>query len=474
MENDNLTLTETEERKSDLYYLLDNLDTMFTCYLNMGSECAREAWLVPFCIEVSMVTLKLKAMRKRWQTFLPFQEVIDVKFKEWRDVAKGWLPHLGDETTDIESEYEQMVLGPGHLLDLMGVELEPIKPGLKADELKSAVAAYCKKVDNLLKKSKFEEWERIAINRLELNVQELIGQHNPDLNPRNIAIAAVHALADELDELEEFFFSELKEEQFIILANRLMHRDCQNAIRTAKEEVRKEQNAWPSKHKNIRAMAMRDRVKMDLIQKAKGDELKDYIDLDYPDLLGDACFGQYLFHSRHKLTTRDLELMVQYCTEIDMLNQVIDPTLSIKRKRDAAMGRELDEEEKAIVKKLLAFADKAEWRSGSTADSIRQGINRMLGVGYHLDTDMKQLSEELWKMLKKRRGQDADKSLMLTWLNIVGYCVNRRILTGGSPALCKLFYPHCDDRQYTAIDKGKSEETSPIKKVWPLLDKFFK
>lgn len=468
------TAGQDTEYQSDLRILLDNLSRMVECYQNMASQRAREAWLMAFAMEVSMVTLKLKAMRQRWQLFLPFQEVIDVHFHEEWQVVMSWLPVLGEEVENAEYEYPRLELGNGYLLDLMGVELEPIPGGLSTGDLKQAVVDYCKKVDNLLKKNNLTIWEQKAMNRLELNVQDLASRMDGIEAVREVAIGAVSALADELNQLEEYFWSDLKEEQFIVLAVRLMHRDCKDAIKQAHEQVRKEHNSWPKKFVKDRAITMKDRVKQQLMRDARGEELKEYIDLDYPALLDDACFGQYLFKARHELTTEDVQLMVKCCTMIVDLNQFIDPNLSIKRQRDATLGRELDAEEKAIVKTLLDLVGKADWRGGATADSVTLGINRMLGVGYHLDGDMKPLSDALWKMLKVRKNCDAGKSLMVTWLNIVGWCVAHRFLSGGSPKLCNLFFPNCGSDDYKAIDKGKAGQPVAFKVLEPLLEKFVK
>ena len=460
--------------QSDLRILMDNLSAMVECYQNMATERARRVWLEAFCIEVSMVTLKLKNMRKRWQTFLPFHEVIDVSFGEELKVVQSWLPLLGDEVEDeeeLEYEYDRLELGIGYLLDLMGAEIAPFKSGLTSEELKQAVVEVCKKVDKKLKTKSCDNWEELAMNQLELTVQQM---GNSPEGVRECCIEAVKALASELRELEEFFSSELKEEHFMILANRLMHRDCQTSIKAGKNEVTKAHNSWPKKWVKERAIAMKESTKMLLLRYAHGEDLKEYIDLEYPELLEDACFGQYLFKARHELTTEDVQLMVKYCTMIEELNKFIDPNRQMKKRRDAAMGRELDNEEKAIVKVLLALADKAEWRGGATADSIKLGVNRMLGVGFHLNQDMQPLSDQLWKLLKVRKNCDAEKSLKVTWLNIVGWCVRQRLISGGSPALCRDFFPKCGPDDYKAIDKGRSDPPVAFQKVEPLLEKFLK
>jgi len=465
---------DVEVYQSDLCIILDNLEAMFACYLNMASHKAREAWMLAMSIEVAMVTMKLRAMRERWKVYLPFQEVIDVRFGERKKRVESWLPVLGDESVDTELLYDELIPDVGYLLDLMGCPVEPIKQGLSADDLKVAVVSYCRKVDKLLRTCDVEDWEKQAMSRVETNLQVLISKFDSEDATREVCVLTIRALAEELNELEEFFWSDLKEEQFMVLANRLMHRDCQEAIKMAHDRVRREHSSWPKKFEKMRATAMKEQVKMQLMMEAKGDELKEYIDLDYPNLLGDACFGQYLFKARHELTCEQMQKMVGYCTMIDDLNQYIDPKLKDKKLKEEAFGRVLDAEEKAIVKRLQGFVEKADWRGGATASSISQGINKMLGVGFHLEGDMLTMSNQLWKMLMTRRGCDAEKSLRYTWLNIVGWCVEQRYLSGGAPTLCRLFFPKCGEDDYKAIIKGRAGEPANFQKIWSLLERFLK
>lgn len=355
----------------------------------------------------------------------------------------------------------------------MGYEVEPIKGGLNPDELKSAVDSYCKKVDNMLNKYDLSEWETFARNRLEPEVQELMNSVQDEEAVYALCVKAIKAMVHELKELEDFFYSELKEEQFMVLANRLIYRDCKEAIVKAHQHVQKEKSTWPKPVLRDRAIGMKTEVKLSLMQSDMGDKFKEYIDLEYPDLLTDARFGQFVFRYRHKLSIEDVQNLVMSCTIIEDLNGIIDPNLKVKRALAKSVGREQTEEEKQIHKKLLALADKAEWRGGVTLESIKMGIGRMLGVGYQLEPDMQPLSEALWKLLKERKNCDAEKSMKVTWLNIVGWCVNQRFLTGGSPELCKLFFPRCGMDDYKAIDKGKNPPKN-FQKVEPLLKAYMK
>ena len=76
---------------SELKLLLDNVCNMFGSYMRMSSRKGSQYLLRAFTIELAMVTLKLKALHKRWQIFLPFREVIDVDFATYENVAHHWL-----------------------------------------------------------------------------------------------------------------------------------------------------------------------------------------------------------------------------------------------------------------------------------------------------------------------------------------------------------------------------------------------
>lgn len=282
----------------------------------------------------------------------------------------------------------------------------------------------------------------------------------------------VSELTDELDALEEFFCSDLKDEQFKELASRLVQQNCQAAIKQAHDLVHREHNSWPKRYEKERAGKMKEFVKKELVSVVRDDDLKYYIDLDYPDLLEDACFGQYLFKARHELSMGQVQQMVKLCTVIQDLNGYIDPNLEIRKRRDAAVGGNLSAEEKNIVTTLLQLVDRGKWKGGATTDSIKAGISRMLCGVFKLEDELQQMRDDLWRMLKTRRNCDAEKSLMVTWLNIVGWCVNRHYLSGGSPALCRTFFPKCGLDDYKAIDKGRYGKPSSFGKIEPLLEMF--
>ena len=450
---------ETAEVPSDMLELLQNLQRLVLSYVTSARSTTRKMILMLLADEAEVLTRKARRMRQRWSVYLPFHEVIDVNFEKWAEEIEGWLPLL---------EVVEPQLTNGFLLDL--VREEPVEE-LKG-ELKTLVPEVCARIDKKLSADLTGWEEKVYPSHTDLNPDEPKEELAGLMEKAEKQLKELH---DELEGLEAFFSSELKEVQFKILALRLRHRDCMDAIAEATKEVNKAHNSWPSKYVKERARKMKEDIKLNLLQDKKLAELVDYLDLDDPELYEEACFGQFLFKNRHHLEIEDVQELVKKLEIIIQLNEkYIDPNGNLRKREKAALGRELDNEEKTIVKNLLSLADKADWRGGATADSIKLGINRMLGVGFHLDAEMQPLSDALWKLLKERRNCDADKSLMVTWLNIVGWCVAHRYLSGGSPALCKTFFPRCGQDDYKAIDKGKAGQPAAFKKIEALLEKFMK
>lgn len=451
--------TETVSDQSDLLDLLQNLERLVLNYMTSARTNSKKMLLTLLADEAEVLTRKARRMHQRWSVYLPFHEVIDVNFEDWANDIDEWLPVL---------KVTESTLTNGFLLDL--VREEPVEE-LKG-ELKSVVPEVCAKIDKNLRED-LTGWEH--------RVYPTDEERNPDELKEEWTVLAKKTenqlieLRNELKGLEEFFSSELKEDQFKVLALRLRYRDCADAVNSATREVTKAHNSWPERFVKERARKMKEDIKLHLLQDKKLAELPDYIDLEDPELYDEACFGQFLFKNRHKLETEDVQEMVKQLETIILLNEkYIDPNGSQRKRVKVALGRELNEEEKQIVKRMLAFAEKVEWRGGATSDSIKMGINRMLGVGYQLDKDMQPLSENLWKLLKSRKNCDADKSFKVTWFNIVGWCVRQRFLTGGSPALCKIFYSKYGPDDYKAIDKGRTDPPVAFQKIEPLLEKFLK
>ena len=134
----------------------------------------------------------------------------------------------------------------------------------------------------------------------------------------------------------------------------------------------------------------------------------------------------------------------------------------------------MQEGDQQILDRLEALIGKGDWQ-GLSPEDVKNALWMALGCGtLGLNVEESQLSEKLWALLRKRRGQDAEGSLRTTWLNMVGHFVTRKMLDGASPSLCNTFFPHLHGDEYKAIDKGRNENIKGFEEITPLLDTYVK
>ncbi|MGM9674196.1 MAG: hypothetical protein ACI3X9_01840 [Bacteroidaceae bacterium] len=485
--------TTVQANASCLENALENLGRMMDCYRRSLAEGTKDAMLLAVCREAITLLAKLRAMHKRWQVLLPFKEAADVDFAGWHKRVDEWSKELG-RLNEAEEYPDTAGTSPDNLvlLDLvLHEEPEAVAlPELEGEGLDHRIGAFCKNMDHHIRlwrrTVEHDDWDLLAADYLknmrptdpgtdEEQLHYIITRHCHRGDTIYSAWTALTDLAHELKRIDAFFCSRIRPQQFTALALRLKHRYCLATIEDGHRELMRTYNTWQANKRKARAEAMKDGLKTMLISAAEGKDLMDYIDMDNPDLYGDACFGQYLFKHRHTLTVDTVRQTVKLCHQIAEINRMLDPKGTARKKKEAALGRETTERERTILGLLKELAAKGEWRGGATADSVVLGLGRMLGVGYMLEPDMQPLSDLLWQMLKSRKGCDADKSLRVTWLNIVGWCVKEELIAGGGPTLCEQFFPGLHDPDaYKAIDKGRKAPSKMFAQLHPLLKKFLK
>ena len=124
-----------------------------------------------------------------------------------------------------------------------------------------------------------------------------------------------------------------------------------------------------------------------------------------------------------------------------------------------------------ILDRLLALADKGDWKKDGTANRVKQMLLTVLGQGdVQLRGKAAEQSEALWRLLENGRGD----RMRIVWQNMVGYLDDRKLLRQkGSPALNRDFFG--DEEGYPNIDKGRPSRnnmSSGFREMLPLLDAY--
>lgn len=143
-----------------------------------------------------------------------------------------------------------------------------------------------------------------------------------------------------------------------------------------------------------------------------------------------------------------------------------------KEKLEVGFKHESVDGDSLIQQKLVELINRGDWQ-GVTTEQMKDRLWKALGLGeLRLTQEEFVLSNKLWALLRKRDNQDDKGSLRLTWLNIVGWCVTNKLLSGASPKLCKDFFPSCKGDEYKTIDKGKKGQPKKFAEVFPLLETY--
>ena len=128
-------------------------------------------------------------------------------------------------------------------------------------------------------------------------------------------------------------------------------------------------------------------------------------------------------------------------------------------------GRKLPGSRQTIIDELFALVEKGEWAEGITVGDIKWMLSVVLGMGeVALSEEEMEMSEELWGMLERGRG-DRVKTVCE---NLIGYFAGKRLfLNNNTPALSVQFFGN--KKGIDNINKGRNGRLS---KVTPLLDAY--
>jgi MFS family permease len=149
---------------SDMLSALENLERMFHAYRFCMNGHAANAVLFGLAIEAQMLAIKMKAMLGRWNKYLPFHEVMDVKFDHWQTQVSEWIEVLGmNSSEELNKKYLWLEGCKEYMLDLYAQtmvydedeNLIPRAPEFYEvdikDDYQREMAAYMENMDELLK-----------------------------------------------------------------------------------------------------------------------------------------------------------------------------------------------------------------------------------------------------------------------------------------------------------------------------------
>lgn len=496
----------SSSKDSDLKTVLKNIETLLLWSRQCVNTVSCQLMETVAAIECATLSFKLQQLYKRWCIYLPFRESRDVDFNDWVKRFVNYRTSLNSAPSD-KDDLKNLDFYPGdqYNLDfsLLLEGAEEIPTCLYAEsEMKNDVAEYLDRYTTMMERIRLMDddeavkWrdniDKESIDRLHkqyvdyLNfmyvsqdeLEDFCQDWVPNANRFFDAITdqfslcdcldkALLDLIDDLRKIDHLLNDKISPDLYRRLSIRLYHQHCSTGREDAQREVDHWFAEWPNRKLRERAADKRKSIISGLEQRFGDKSLGDYIDLDRPAPLTEPEFGQFLFTNRTSLTYKDVKDLFLDCYRIRRLNHVIDPTMPDDEK--TAVPR-LSSERQKVYMRLKELVKQANWQKGLTPETVMVSIDRMLNIRLDKATGGKDLpfteadTSLLWKVLTKRRNKDEMSSLKLTWLNLVGYFLNRGALKGVGHDLCYEFFPEGTDEgrgneiDYNAVSKGERGE----------------
>ena len=505
MEN---TVKNTGKEKSDMLTMLENLERMFDAVRYCFNLEARELLMKAMAFEAWTLAVKLELMQKRWEVYLPFEESADVDFGTWCEKARVWHKFIDDHVLKNKRNpwYEPSVCFWSDLYKLtvtyqgFSYKLED-PPVLRSnDEFPEYdyrnVNLYlfqgaCVLADMMIDKQHVAKISSDCVNMQKeqyemmkscvLNSKEGLRAEKKDVS---LGVEAVDQdtdwykqgtfwyLADMLDRIENFLNSQLSDEQYERLSNLMsigMRKETDSDSQFTQWKSSLPQSQVPKK-----AQQKKQELRKELFEMRFGEELAEYINLDAPFLENNADFGRFLFKNRKKLEREEVKKVYLCCRKIQLVNEILHPKEE-KVADQTSQPRKLNKVEQQILDQLMDLAEKGNWTQGATVESIQAGMKLALGVGDPLPEELLEQSDQLWWLFQNRPvgicNDAKERRIMITWLNIAGWCVKKGILKGGTDNdICKRFFPNCGDKDYMNVSRGRKDSVKTFVEIHKLLE----
>ena len=510
----------SSSKDSDLKTVLKNIEALLLWSRQCVNTVSCQLMETVAAIECATLSFKLQQLYKRWCIYLPFRESGDVDFNDWVKRFVNYRTSLNSAPSD-KDDLKNLDFYPGdqYNLDfsLLLDDAEEIPTSLYAEsEMKNDVAEYLDRYTSMMERIRLmddneaENWrERIdveSVDRLHkqyidyLNImyvsqakldslsQEWVSNSNRFFEAITDQFSmcccldrALLDLTDDLRKIDQLLNGKIPPTLYRRLSIRLYNQHCSTGREDAQREVDHWCAEWPSRKLRERAVGKRASIISGLEQRFGDKSLGDYIDLDRPAPLTEPEFGQFLFTNRTSLTYKDVKDLFLDCYRIRRLNHVIDPTTPDDEK--TAVPR-LSPERQKVYMRLKELIKQANWQKGITPETMIANFDRMLNIRVDTATGGKDRpfteadTNLLWKVLTKRRNKDEMGSLKLTWLNLVGYFLNRGALKGKGRVLCYEFFPEGTDEgrgnenDYNAVSKAERDEAfKGFERITAALDK---
>ena len=106
--------------RSDILSILESIESMFEVCRNVHNSYTQAALMLSITTEAEMLLLKLRVMRERWKTHLPFKEASNINFYSWGKKIEQMAKAVAgvEQTPDNDYSLTEYCPSKHYLLDL--------------------------------------------------------------------------------------------------------------------------------------------------------------------------------------------------------------------------------------------------------------------------------------------------------------------------------------------------------------------
>lgn len=368
MSKTNIKLSsECQQDRSDVLSLLNSIDGMCDACQHVLNTYTQTTLMLAITTEAKMLLMKLQVMKDRWNYHLPFKEASGVDFYDWSkrfEEMSLWMTGNDNEDASKAEGVPEYCPSKHFLLDLYTLlpENKHATGGPTYYRETNTSKLISIQEHNLRQlalnwkdyKPKFSE---LVVNELE---DQTIGEMLRPLVKQNHAISKscsdiLMQLSKVLNELHNMPNGEIRKDQFVRLAERVINEPEYGGVKAqkaAKRDVNNLKNTtpeddWPSRRDD------EINVTGELISEMKhGGKLFRFMGHNYIIKDHYAGFGRFLNTYRKEISEEELTNIIEYLFRIHYLRE------DIEQQEIAAIEEAKPEEPPAAAKDALAIYQK--------------------------------------------------------------------------------------------------------------------
>ena len=328
------SIRDKESDKSDVKSLLDTIDHLYMVSCNVLNNHTQTSLRMAIAVEAQMLQTKLHAMGRRWHLHLPFKEAGQVEFYDWAKRMSEMSQHIRSTNSDDARRRFDIYCPSKHfLLDLYAM-LPESREGEGAEKpyyAETDISVFVKRQEEM-RQLVTEKWQDYVKQVSDQTIEDLSAHEQVQIDHpydsgmvSSVCCKVLDALSDELYGLNGRLTSQIKSEEFMRLADRILLEE-EYGGRWCMLKAKAYVNTWKNETPYDDIPSERDK-KVKEIQDLTDKSIKEIDELQNVRINDDidrqkARLGKFLFSVRKTITKEEVRELFELIFRIFYLRQV--------------------------------------------------------------------------------------------------------------------------------------------------------